>query len=90
MTQSEWMDAFRRGDPVNIGRAVLDCLREAYSEMIATGHPGNTPDIGELAPNFGTTPPVLDFAVKVGQKMREHGLLHQLPDQTPEDTHDQH
>lgn len=90
MTQAEWMDAFRRGDPVNIGRAVLDCLHEAYSEMIVTGRPGNTPDIGELAPGSDTTAYVLDFAVKVGQKMREHGLLYQLSDQTPEDTRDQH
>jgi hypothetical protein len=88
MTQAEWMDAFRRGDPENIGQAVLDCLREAYTEMVATV---DTPDIGELAPNGRTSPAyVLDFTVRVGQKMREYGLLYQLSDQTPEDSSDQH
>lgn len=80
MTMPEWMDAFRRGDPENIGKAVMECIQQAYDELAVTG---NAPDIGELDQNSALA---RDFTVRVGQKMWEHGLLYQLSDQTPEDT----
>lgn len=90
MTTPEWMDAFRRGDPENIGKAVLACIHEAYHRQSAVEHPI---DIGELEPVTGRNSAAVDleFCVLVGQVMREHGLLYQLPPdyaQTQDGTHD--
>lgn len=77
MTQAEWMDAFRRGDPENIGRAVLAAIQQAYAEQSATGNRYEVSDIGELAPmKDGSDRPnyVMQLCVRAGQLLCEHGL----------------
>lgn len=80
MTSAEWQDAFRRGDPESIGKAVLRAIHEAYGNRVT----GTTPDIGQLAPGHGgSDADDLQFCIQVGQVMREYGLLYQLPPDVP-------
>lgn len=72
MTNAEWADAFRTGDPEKIGETLLRAIRQAYTEQ--ANHPDGAPDIGVLAPGFDR-----DFVsalmTRTGEILQEWGCL---------------
>jgi hypothetical protein len=80
MTSAEWNEAFDKGDPERMGRALLAAIRQAHEEQdegqpIEYGPYGGA-DIGELAPmSDGTERPayVLDLCTRAAAILRDQG-----------------
>jgi hypothetical protein len=73
MTSAEWADAFRKGDPEAIGRAMHAAIDQAGAELL-----GMTQDSWDDLDDDQR-----GVAVRAGQILREHGLI--IPGDTQPD-----